>query len=88
MRPEPAPRMVSQWLGSREAIKLLEAVARPDLVDGAGRRWAWWTGDLYRHTAAKACAESCQGGSDHGTFAWPLSLLPEPVAAAVQGGAG
>lgn len=75
-------RMVSQWLAAREVVKRLDAAGHPGLTDGLGRRWAWWKGDLYRHVAAESCAGSCEGGADHGAFAWPLRLLPEPVAVA------
>jgi hypothetical protein len=78
-------RMVSQWLAVREVVKQLTAAGHADLIDGRGCRWAWWKGDLYRHVATEACAGSCKGGADHGVFAWPLPLLPEPVVITARG---
>lgn len=59
----PLAALVPAWLRLREDVVRLEAAGHPDLLDGRGRRWAWWKGELYRH----------------GNSAYPLALIPEPV---------
>jgi hypothetical protein len=62
----PLEALVPVWLRLREELARLEAAEHPDLVDGRGRVWTWWKGDLYRN----------------GHSAYPLVLLPEPVSPA------
>lgn len=58
-------QMIDDWNVLRETIRLDEAATTPDLVDGLGRRWVWWKGDLYRHEGK----------------AWTRDLMPGPVVA-------
>ena len=41
--------MIAEWQSLRDELTQIEAAEHPAIVDGFGRTWIWWKGELYRH---------------------------------------